>query len=148
MFERFVSAEAAALEADPLGFGRVSMLLPPVVMTALAKERAEEVRRLDVQERVDLADGSALLVTSSLGENVMEAMALAELLEAAGVDREAIGPLPFFRESLIAELTDVRSFDEARSVLGGRAEILPLRTSEEHFANERAKAGAWLEGDG
>ena len=147
MFDSFLSEHEAEARADPFGFGRVSMLLPSHVAKRITTLPGDEWGQLDVQERIDLADGSAIVVTSRVGENVMEAMTLAEVLEAAGVDRAAIGPLPFFRESLAEELARAQSFDDARSILGERAEMLTPRTSDEYFADERAKVGAWLERD-
>ena len=148
MLESYFSAREGELEADPLGFGRVSMLLPAHAAKAVWALTAAERGRLDVQERVDLADGSSIIVTSRVGESVMEAMSLAEVLEAARVDRHALGLLPFFRESVAAAIATATSFEAARSMLGERAEMLPVQTSDEYFAQERSKVGAWLERDG
>ena len=65
MFANLIEKSTTAMEADPLRFGRVAMLLPAVVAKALA---ANPPPQLDVQERTELADGSAILVTSQMGE--------------------------------------------------------------------------------
>ena len=148
MIESFISAQEAEMEADPLGFGRVSMLLPAPAAKAVWALDAIARSKLDVQERLDLEDGSSIVVTSRVGESVMEAMSLAEVLDAARVDRRALGPLPFFRESLADEIVTAKSFEDARSMLGDRVEMLLAQTTDEWFSQERSKVGAWLERDG
>lgn len=142
MFANLIEQRTTAMEADPLGFGRVAMLVPPVVAKALA---ANPPPQLDVQERMDLADGSAILVTSRMGDAVMEASTVAEALAAMGIDRGVLGSLPFFRESLAEEAASRPTFAEAESALGDRVERLELRTWGERMQDDKKAVTAWLE---
>ena len=142
MFASMIEKSTVAMEADPMGFGRVSMLLPAVAAQALF---ANPPPHLDVEERTELADGSVILVTSRMGESIMEACTVAEALAAAGIDRAALGELPFFRESVGESATSAKTFAEAKRLLGDRVELLRLRTWDEHMKDEKAATTAWLQ---
>lgn len=142
MFETMMEQGMARLRADPLGFGRVSMLLPAAVAKTLA---ANPPSGLDVQERRELADGSVVLVTSRMGDAVMEAATLAEALAATSIDRAALGTLPFFRESLADEASSKLTFEEATRALGDRVERLELRTWDERMQDDKKAVASWLE---
>ena len=142
MFASMIEKSTAAMEADPMGFGRVSMLLPAVAAKALA---ATPPPNLDVEERTELADGSVILVTSRMGESIMEACTVAQALAKAGIDRAALGELPFFRESVGEAATSAKTFAEAKRLLGDRVELLRLRTWDEHMKDEKAATTAWLQ---
>lgn len=122
----------AGVAADPLGVGRVAVLVPAVVADVV-----HSGCRLDVDERIDLRDGSAILVTTRFGDDDMPAVDLAETLAAAGVDRQRVGPLPFFRESLVEAVEGEATFESARMVLGDRARPVALRTMEERMRDDR-----------
>lgn len=140
MFEAKVNQSAKEMRDDPRGFGRGSMLLPPEVAKALT-----DTVRLDVQERTELQDGSVILVTSNGDdEAIMEAVGVAESLPAS-FDRAEVGLLPFFRESLTEEIASASTFDEAKRLLGDRAELLPLQTWDEHAATEKKNVSDWLD---
>jgi hypothetical protein len=141
MFASMIEQSTTAMQADPLGFGRVSMLLPAAVAKALAENPPPH---LDVQERTELADGSVILVTSRMGDAVMEATTVAEALAAAGIDRAAVGALPFFRESVGEDASAARTFAEAKKALGDRVELLELRTWDERAKDDKAAVTAWL----
>ena len=131
----------AGAAADPLGVGRVAVLVPPVVAGLVSTGC-----RLDVDERIDLQDGSAILVTTRFGDDDMPAVDLAETLAAAGLDREHIGPLPFFRESLVEAVEGEATFEGARLILGDRARPIALRTMEERMRDDRdSVAPGWLQ---
>jgi hypothetical protein len=96
---------------------------------------------------VRLADGSAILVTCSIGEAEMQAMTLAEALAAKNADREDAGAIPFFREGLKQEIQGLPTYEAARAALGDRAQLLLLRTTEEWIDDQRAASEAWLRRD-
>lgn len=130
--------EAAAL--GPGGVGRVSVLAPRQIIATL-----DGRTHIDVVERRPLADGSEILVSSRIDDaSEIIAMDLARALDRAGVDRAALGPIPFFRESLVDELADAPDFDVACERLGDRATMLALRTIEERMRDERANVKTWL----
>jgi len=142
MLAQMMERDTAAMRADPLGFGRVSMLLPAAAATALG---ANLPPHLDVQERRDLADGSVILVTSRMGDAEMDSTTVAAALAEAGFDRAAVGAVPFFRESLVDGAASAATFEDAKRALGDRASLLELRTFEEMMQDERKSVSAWLE---
>ena len=135
--------EAEERADDPRGHGRISAAVPAPVWSVLEKERRGG---FDVDDYVRLADGGALVVTTRLGEEDEGFMAqnLAAVIEEAGLDRASIGPLPFFRESLVDEVRDARDVAAVVERLGARAKMLPLRTFDEAFREETARTKAWL----
>lgn len=128
---------------DPRGHGRISAAVPPMVWRVLEKNLRGH---FDVDDHVRLPDGGALVVTTRLGaeDEGFMSHALAAVVEEAGLDRAAIGPLPFFRESLVDEVRDARDVAGVIARLGDRARMLPLRTFDEAFRQDREDAMQWL----
>lgn len=138
-----IARGAAEHEGDPRGHGRISAAVPRAVWAILEKELRGHS---DVDDFVTLSDGGALVVTTRLGEEDEDFMAqnLAGVVERAGLDPASIGPLPFFRESLVDEVRDAADLASVVERLGDRAKLLPLRTFDEAFREDRANAKAWL----
>jgi hypothetical protein len=142
MFASMIERSTKEMNADPLGFGRVAMLLPASVANALA---ATPSAQLDVQERFELADGSVIIVTSTVGEAVMEVTSVAEALATTGFDRAGVGAFPCFRESLADEAASMPTFAEAKAVLRDRVELFELRTWEERMQDKKKSVASWLD---
>lgn len=146
-FEELAGGAVAALMAqaaeDPRGSGRISAIVPPIVWRLFE----EEPRRggIEVEEQVVLPDGSAIVVTSRLGDDdELMATTLGDLLEREGIDRAALGELPFFRESLVPEIADARDLASAAKRLGDRAQRIRLRTFEEREKEDEERLRDWL----
>lgn len=135
--------EAEERADDSRGHGRISTAVPPPVWQVLEKNLCGH---FDVDDYVRLADGGALVVTTRLGDEDEAFMShgLAAVVEEAGLDRAAIGPLPFFRESLVDEVRDAKDLAAVVERLGDRARLLPLRTFDEAFREASEDAKAWL----
>ncbi len=140
-----IAGRLGMTDDDPRGHGRIAAVVPPAVRRVL---EASPSGGFDVDAVMPLADGSAIVVTTRLGGEDEDFMAqhLAAVVEAAGLDRAAIGPLPFFRESLADELTDAPDLASAVARLGDRAKACHLRTFDEAFAEERQGVKRWLRG--
>lgn len=132
-------------DGDPLASGVVCLLVP----AAIARVIDEETSRLEVQERVDLADGSAMLVTTRLGDEALIAMSLADVLHEKGVNPASLAPFPFFVEGARRLIDDAgaKTFEAARDALGERARLVVPKTFEEQRRADRAHVEKWLRGE-
>jgi len=146
MMQELVAGLTRAMAKSAELGGRISALLPARIWKAY--DALEHRGGFDVDDHIILGDGSAIVTTTRSGEDEEQFMAdgLGALLAHAGIDRKALGPLPFFRENLVSEIEDAPDFATAKKRLGVRAKPCRLRTFDEAGEEHEADVKRWLAG--